>query len=113
MINASCLKKKLNLPKVDFKELLSSSNLLFIPGIFLFAAGIVVLVAPGLLLGFLAVFFLLTGILLTVLAWKMLRLKKKVEEIISSLGGRIVIHGVNLNDPLDADELEEEKIIMH
>lgn len=86
----------------------------FVPGVFLVFLALALVAAPGLLVFFMAGFFMASGFCLCFVAWKLLTLKKKVELTLKEIGGKVVIHGMELGDPLENDEaVEGKKIVYH
>ena len=90
-----------------------ASNLFFVPGVFFICLAVALLAAPQIVMGLVAGFFLFLGIVLSIAAWRFLRLKKQLEIALKKLDGRVVIQGMSMQNPLDFEEVEEKKIIFH
>lgn len=94
----------------------------FGPGLFFLFMGVVTLLAPHLILAMLAGFFVFLGVFFSLVAWKFISLKKRVEETAKRFQGRVFIHGLRVEDgfemeeedPEEEEELEsEKKFILH
>lgn len=60
--------------------------LLFVPGVFLLAIGLIAVLAPSVLIGMIAFVLVFFGTLLTLVAWKVLTWKRKLDQIAKNLG---------------------------
>ena len=89
--------------------------LYFVPGAFLVMLAFAMMAAPKLFIFLIAGFFLCSGVLLSYAAWRFVTLKKRVETIFKDLSGRIVIHGLEIQDPFDFEQhsAEGKKIVYH
>ena len=92
----------------------------FGPGLFFLLMGVVTFLAPQLILVMLAGFFIFLGVFFSLVAWKFISLKKRVEETAKQFQGRVFIHGMRVEDAYemeedeDDDDLEvEKKFILH
>ncbi|RMG42285.1 MAG: hypothetical protein D6719_06750 [Candidatus Dadabacteria bacterium] len=88
----------------------SNIALLFLPGIFLVAVGVVAVLAPRLLIAVLAGLCISVGVVFCYLAWKFLQFKRKVENAVNQFQGRIFVQGVSV-DPMEEifEALDDEK----
>lgn len=87
----------------------------FAPGLFLITLGLVVCLAPTLVIGVMAGFFLFLGGMLCVLAWRVIQLKIKIEAAAKQFQSRVIVQGVNLDpDVLSQIEIiDQKKIVLH
>ena len=99
----------------DYLSFLADNALYFIPTAFFVWLGLMVLIAPNFVIAFVGSFFVFCGIVCAFLAWRFLVFKKKVEHIIREVSGRVVIQGVDLQDPFgdEEDSAEGKKIVYH
>jgi hypothetical protein len=114
------MKKLITTGKKFFKaklSLLKKYGVFFVPGVFSVLVSLGILIMPEAAVIFGAAFFLFLGIILVYGAYKFLTIKTKVETMTRDLSGQIIIHSMNLQDPLDFDFDDEEtagkKIIYH
>lgn len=101
-------------------KLKSAEILIFLPGLFLVTLGIAVVINPKLLLVLLAAFVISVGVVLSVLAYKIVKLKNSLIALSKKLQTRVVIQGVGgAKEPLVRDtyeklvKIEPKKIILH
>lgn len=87
----------------------------FAPGMFLIALGLVVCLAPTLVIGVIAGFFLFLGAMLCILAWRVVQLKRKIESAAKQFQSRVIVQGVNLDPDVlrEMEILETKKIVLH
>jgi len=86
----------------------------FVPGAFFIALAFATLIVPSLFVVFIAAFFLFCGLLLWFTAWRLLLIHRRVEKVLRELSGRVIIHGLEIQDPFDFDESGEgKKIVYH
>jgi hypothetical protein len=96
---------------------------LFGPGLFVILLGMMVLLVPKLFIFLIATFFVVVGAFLCFLAWKVIQLKKKWENIRREFQGKFVVQGVQLHgiqveglekpEVVSADAVDSKKIIFH
>lgn len=108
--------KRLDLSKhIELK--VNNSSFLFIPGVFFVLVGAMAVFAPGLLIAIVASVFLFVGLLLSFLAWKFLKFKKKVDEMTQQFSAHVnVVKNSDIVfevDPEDIESQEVKKIIYH
>lgn len=87
----------------------------FGPGSFLLVLGMTTMVAPQYFPMVLALFFIFCGLLFMYAAYRLLRIIQRAQMLVRELQGRIVIHGVAVQEPEwgDIDSFESKKIILH
>lgn len=78
-------------------QLVRRNYLLFSPGILLLVTGILFVVAPTLMIAIVSGFLMFFGTLFCIGAWKIVQLKRRIEDTIKKFDGKVVIQGVNLN----------------
>lgn len=94
---------------------------LFAPGMFVIFLGLAVLLAPRLFIALIASFFVLIGCLLCFVAWRVVQLKRKWENLRKEFQGKVIIQGVQLqgmqglevSDNEVDDSADSKKIIYH
>ena len=72
-----------------------ASGWMFTPGIVFLLLGIGLIVAPRFLLAIGALFLLTLGLAFVMIAWKILKFKRKIEAYAKSFDGRVFVQGVN------------------
>lgn len=77
---------------------------LFIPGLFLVALGLATVIAPRFFLALIAAFFVFVGLLLCLLAWKLIQLRRRFEQMTRSFEGRIVVHDATAGETVVEEE---------
>lgn len=87
----------------------------YFPGAFFIVLGIAAILAPKFLIALFAALLLMVGILLCYGAWRFLQLKRKVDDVMRQMSGRVIIHGVDIVDPEEFEEVQvdDEKITFH
>lgn len=86
----------------------------FAPGLMLILLGLVVLVAPRLVLGALAFLLLGIGALLCYVAYKFVAFKRRVETLAKNFEGSFQTSSFHSSKPdIDLTDLESKKIIYH
>lgn len=89
----------------------------YVPAMFFVSVGLVALAAPSLIHILLALTFLFIGMLLWFVAWKFVQLKRKFDGFMKQFDGKVMIQGLNLQDPLEFGEEKEKsegkKIVYH
>ena len=86
----------------------------FIPGVTLLALGLVLLMAPRLLLAAVAFCLLVFGALLCVVAYKFISLRKQIDQLAKSMEGSLFTASFKRPKPdIDVTESESSKIIYH
>ena len=87
----------------------------FAPGLSLIILGIVVLIAPRLVIAALASILFLVGFVCCYLAWKFIRFKRQLTSFTRDLGGKIQIRAyqVKSSDDVIDVEVDDKKIVYH
>jgi hypothetical protein len=86
----------------------------FAPGLFLIATGVVVMLAPRLILGAIASIFILIGILGCYVAWKISQFKKKLQEMAQQVEVQYHSETARTHHPdVELSESEYKKIVFH
>lgn len=94
----------------------NSGALYFVPGAFLVLLSLAMVAMPSVFIFLMAGLFLFSGMACCYAAWRFLLIKKRVEAIFKDLSGRIVIHGLEIQqDAYDAEQAgaEGKKIVYH
>jgi len=110
--------------KKALRKLLRSDNsrlvrtlervLVLSPGAFLILAGMAVLLAPQLTLFLTSVFLIMLGAALSLLGWKLLKLRRRLSEIARQFEARIYIQGAALKEAQpEFGEREIKKVVYH
>ena len=95
----------------------SGTLMFFLPGLALVALALVTVFAPRLLLWAMGAILFLFGIGMCVLAWKFIRLKRRLEEAAKQFQGRVFVEGVdfpggsNFSNPDEEDD--DDFIVYH
>ncbi len=92
----------------------SQRGIPFLPGIILLGLGVVLLVAPRLVLGALALCLLTLGIFLCYVAYKFVMLRKQINTLAKNMEGSLY-GGAFRNSKSDSDviEVDGDKIVYH
>ena len=87
----------------------------FIPCSFFVAIGLLIFMVPEWIFHLLALSFMFVGCCLAFFVSKFIKLKKRIENTVNSIQGRVLIQGLDVSDPFEseAEEPEEKKIILH
>ena len=83
----------------------------YLPGVFLILLGIVVLVAPSLTIALAAAFCVSLGTMLCVIAWKVLRLKQRLEYAVRDFNAEVVFRtaaGERMDSDIFPEALHED-----
>jgi membrane protein implicated in regulation of membrane protease activity len=88
---------------------------LFTPGLVLVALAVAVVFMPSLVLGLVALFFLLMGVLCTFIAYKFMKVKRKVEHLVQQFDGKVLIKTGNIAEGLfeESADSAQKKILYH
>lgn len=86
----------------------------FAPGLFLIAMGVVVIIAPRLILGALAALFIFIGVLGCYVAWKISQFKKKLQEMAQQVEVQYHSEAARTRHPdVELGESDYKKIVFH
>lgn len=87
----------------------------FAPGIFLISLGVLACLAPSLVIGIVAGFFIFLGTLVCVMAWRLIQLKRKFDKVAKQFQGRVFVQGLNLEPQVveDIEVIDHKKIVLH
>ena len=108
------LNEKLQNMKKYPQMALNNERVVFAPGVAFVVLGVCILLAPSLIIFLFSALFLFLGALFCFVAWRFLQLKRKVEGIVKNFESRVIIQGVQLQDPLETEiEVEGKKIVFH
>jgi len=80
------------------------SYVFFLPGALLMLTGMAFILAPNLIIFLIAFFFFFIGAIVWFIAYKLLLLKYRVERIIRSFEGRIILQAGGISSGLANDE---------
>lgn len=70
----------------------SNNSLFFLPGILLLIVGLFALVAPQLFVAIVATALVMAGVVFSLIAWKIVHLKSKLERTLKDLEGKVFVH---------------------
>lgn len=84
----------------------------FIPGLFFISLGILVVLAPRLIIGALAGILLFVGALLCLFAYKFIQFQKKITNLSKQMESKVQFHNFEIR-PNRGDNLESKKIVFH
>jgi len=88
--------------------------LIFMPGLFFAAMGVCALIAPQLLIAAISGFFLFLGLVFSLLAWKLIQLKKRFEKVARNFEARVYLEGFDTGCFADDEQgFEQKKVIFH
>jgi len=109
--------KKQGHPVLNFLRKLLAISPLFLPGTFLVFLGVVTLAHPALLGAIVASLFLFMGLGFCYLTFKFIQAKKRVEMMLKSVGGQVVIQAFGMPKDQGSVDLtrvdDDKKIIIH
>jgi hypothetical protein len=92
----------------------SKRGIPFLPGLLLILTGLVVLVAPRLVLGAIAAVLLMLGFLFCYVAYKFMMLRKQMSAFAKSVEGSLYSGGFKSTKPdIDVTDLDSDKIVYH
>ncbi|MCB0337762.1 MAG: hypothetical protein KDD62_15705, partial [Bdellovibrionales bacterium] len=99
------VRQKLAQCRTRVNQYVSCESLYFVPAAFFFALGLCTLLATSLVIGLLAGFSIFLGIITAVLAWKFIGVKKKFENILKQLDGKVLVHSMHIEPGISDEEL--------
>ena len=106
--------KRLQILKEYPQLALSHERVVFVPGAVFVLLGLCTLVAPTLIIFLFAALFLFMGAFFCFVAWRFLQLKRKVEDVVKNFESRVIIQGVQIQEPVETEiELEGKNIVFH
>ncbi len=86
----------------------------FLPGVLLVCLALVVLVAPKLVFGAVALVLLTVGLLLCYVAYRVIQFKRQLSELVKGLEKRFTVQGFPIERPdIDITEIDSKKIVFH
>lgn len=86
----------------------------FAPGLFLIVMGLVVIIAPRLILGALASLFIFVGVLACYVAWKISQFKKKLQKMAEQVEVHYHSEATRTHRPdVELNESDYKKIVFH
>ena len=88
------------------KAVLRAYGIYFIPSTIMIFGAISLIYSPHLVVPIFALFFMSIGVVSAVVVWKLLVYKEKLHTLINRFDGRIMVHGVKL------DELTEDQVLV-
>ena len=92
----------------------SKKGIPFLPGLFLIALGVVVLLFPRFVLAALALFFVLIGSLLCFFAYKFIMLRKQLNSLAKNVESSFYSASIRSSKPdIDVTDTESDKIVYH
>lgn len=93
---------------------LRRNSIWVLPGGFFLLLGVVVLLAPKLVLAVIASFCLFVGAVLCYCGWKLMQFKARVEKVVRQFDGKILVQGINVQpNPGEDSPPEQKKIVFH
>jgi hypothetical protein len=91
-----------------------SRGIPFLPGLLLIALGLVVFLAPRLVLGVIAVFLLTLGLLFCYVAYKFMMLRKQMSAFAKSVEGSLFTSGFKATKrDIDISDSDNDTIVYH
>lgn len=86
----------------------------FLPGLLLICLAVVVLVAPKLVFGAIALVLLSLGLLLCYVAYRIVKFKRQLSDMARDIEKRFTAQGFPLDRPdIDITEVDDKKIVIH
>jgi hypothetical protein len=86
----------------------------FLPGLLLICLAVVVLVAPRLVFGAIAMVLLSLGLLLCYVAYRIVKFKRQLSDMARDIEKRFTAQGFPLDRPdIDITEVDDKKIVIH
>lgn len=104
--------RTLNTPGLVFNS--SRRGAPFLPGLLLMLLAVVVLVAPKLVFGAIAVVLFAVGILLCYVAYRIVRFKRQLREMAKNFEAQFSKHDFPMDKPdIDITDLDAKKVVFH
>lgn len=86
----------------------------FLPGLLLMLLAVVVIAAPKLVFGAIAVVLFATGLLLCYVAYRIVRFKRQLREMAKNFESQFSAHDFPMDKPdIDITDLDSKKIVFH
>jgi hypothetical protein len=86
----------------------------FIPGLLLMALALIVVFAPKLLLGAIALILFMLGAFLCFVAWKFMQFRQHLSRLAKDLEGKIQVQAFHVqNGDIEVTERDSKKVIFH
>jgi hypothetical protein len=87
---------------------------MFVPGLMLALVGVAVILAPRFVLAILGGILLVAGFMVSLLVYKLLRVKSQIERAMRQFEGRVVLQGMNIQPQTPTDiQVDTKKIMYH
>lgn len=95
----------------------SNESFLFVPGMFLLLIGMAAIIAPKFVISLVAGFFIFLGVLVTIIAYKLVKAKRRLESMMKSMTAEIRVDAPFIDILTQSEsapaEDERKKIIIH
>ena len=88
----------------------SNNTLFFAPGLLLVVVGLFALAAPQLFVAIVASALVMTGVVFSLIAWKIVHLKSKLERALKDLEGKVFVHAAKQARPEETQILESHVV---